>query len=226
MAPRSFMNQSTYASARQLQQGSYSGKAGDLLAHTLYDTIPFKSISQSTRFFSAPVGASVNAAAGAIQKTAIHTNMLDSGKLPAGQKFLIKAVRPEMILVGATNGSHTLATYQAYIRVMQAMRMRIVLPGRDFDWETPASVFLPAIPVALPVATGASFNHLYFGAPKLGLDTPIAIGDVDGAPVSFSFETLVDTTDTTVSAALTVLGTAATEAQLRINLLGALVRLK
>lgn len=228
MARRSFMNQASYAAARQLQQGSYSGKAGDLLSHTLFDTIPFAQIGQTNRFFSSPVGASTVSAGAATTKDNTWTNMLDSGKLPAGQKFLIKSVRPELVLVGPAATVQAIGVYQAFLRVMQATTFRIVLPGRDFDWESPASVFLAPAPLAIKEATGNTdtVNHLYFGAPKIGLETPIAIGDVDGAPVTFSFQAIVATADANVQAALTILGTTATEARLRVALLGNLVRLK
>jgi len=232
MARRQFVPKASYDAARQLQNGTYSGQAGDLLAHTLFDTAVFQvgaKTQQSTKLFTVPQGQSTPGwGTTAYTKDATWTNMTDSGKLPAGQKFLARAIRFDLVI--PTIALHSSAALQAFYRVMQSSRFRIAVAGREFDWECPGSMFLPAVPMVVDTATaGRTINNgVYFGAPKIGLETAIALTDANGAPVNFSLEHYIATSDAGMTAALDTLGgtAAATEFRLRANLLGNLVRLK
>src|SRR4051812_33575108 len=73
-----------------VKQGSYSQVAGDVLDHVVWDFNRFAATTAraTTTFFSVPIGGTF----GSGTKGKPETNLIDPGKFPSGQGFLIKEI--------------------------------------------------------------------------------------------------------------------------------------
>lgn len=133
--------------------GSY-GLSRDVIKHTLWDTRFFGTTVSNNSFFTQPINAPWQAA-GQL-KTRNETNMLDTGKLPNGQTFLIKRIGVSLVLpsVAAEDDAETII--QAYYNVMQSSVFNIRVAGREFDFECHGSQFVPS--VAQSTITAATVN--------------------------------------------------------------------
>jgi hypothetical protein len=105
--------------------------------------------SKTISFFKTPVGAAYGAVAGD-QKTEIETSMDDTGKLPAGQSFLINAITISLISNSAigTDGALTATQNQ----IINAFRMAIThsvwelkFTNIEYSWRDTGSIFLPSV---------------------------------------------------------------------------------
>jgi hypothetical protein len=192
--------------------GSYEAGSEDVQGHTLYDTLNIVTAATSNQyqFFSTPQSST---------KTLQQTNMTDSGKLPAGQAFYGKciAIHPIFNLDAATDDD-----VSSFYKVMENSTFRLVIVGRQFDWEAPGCDFMPSVAkVGLAAAAVNSRVGDYIHNNWLKFDPGIAIGEL----VSFSVQWLIDTNATGVSTALTALA-ATLVTQLRVKMKGTLIRAK
>lgn len=137
--------------------GSYS-LSRDVIKHALYDTALVGTTATDVTYFTTQIGT----AYGAGTKTINETNMLDSGKLPNGQTFLIQRIAIDFISSLAVATTDEVDVVQAYYNLLQSSIVEIRIAGREFDFQMPGSGFLP--PVAI---SGA-----------LGTDSPVRVGDV------------------------------------------------
>lgn len=199
------------------KNGSYSNE-GNVLQHTLYDTLTFAAttVRAQSLFFSVPIGTT---------KTLTETNLQDSGKLPNGQTFLIKSISFAAMIadIGTDDGINS--NISAYVNIIQNSVFEIKIAGREFDMQKPGSEFLPSFMAASisAAANVAAAQSMFISTGEIKLAaTPIPIGQL----VTFG---VVQKTGSATSALQTILNTAsnnlnAQNAQLQIRLKGILTR--
>jgi hypothetical protein len=202
------LNQQTAELLRLMGAGSYSETSLQAKDHTLYDTIPFvvaTAISGAVPFFTVPYGS----AQLGLTKTEVETNMSEQGKLPAGQNMVVNTISFSHIRNNDA-GEITDAKTAAMARIMQGSRVRVLLAGRQFDAEIPGAKFLPPIMDRAYNAAASSVSSVgdFTGPNQIVLKTPIPLTNIQGAPVNFRLEWLINTSDAAVSAALSVLAAA------------------
>ncbi len=195
-----------------IANGSYGG-ASDVQDHYLYDTLALQGSNQSEyKYFSTPVGGA---------KTIQKTNMVGQGTLPAGQNYVAQALGFKF-LPNSTDADTINSLVADLYTVLSKTTLRVIITGREYDLECPASIFLPAVSIAGESATNTSVSRIgEFNVNNwIALQTPITIAQL----VSFSITLLVENTDAEVSAALGRLNTAGCE--LRWCFRGTLKRMK
>ena len=215
-----------------LDGSTYSRLNRDVLDHILYDRLLFQATTAraTSNFFTVPQGG----AYGAGVKGLTETNMTDPGKLPSGQKYLIKQISIGIIPVIVAPADVDTATVMAsFANIMQQSVFEINIPGREYDWQNPGTAFLPpmfAIGSATIVdATNRIARVGDFVQPTwINLATPILIGDVNGSPISFkvSQQTLsaIAAVQTIINTASDVLATQVAAAEVKFR--GTLRRMK
>jgi hypothetical protein len=208
---------------------SYSGTNAQFKDHILYDTLPFvvyTSISGPVQFFTTPSGGVQYG----LTKTDVETNMNEQGKLSAGQQFLVESFSFSHIRNTDTSEFESAKT-AALARVLQGSRFRIVMPGRQFEFEIPGARLLPPTFTrqdnVAAQATAVSAAGDFIGPNQIVLQTPIPLTDSNGAPVNFKVEQLINTSDVGVQGALAILAAAGTNGadRLQIRLGGAMFNL-
>lgn len=210
-----------------IKQGSYSQVSGDVLKHVLYDTLRFAAatVRATTTFFSQQIGQ----AYGDGVKSKVETNLQDSGKLPAGQGFLIKGISFALRANMLGTELDTNEIFSDFTTLIQNSTFEIRIAGREFDFQFPGTKFLPSIFLGARAtvvdATDETFRvGQIMGNGHLKLETPIIIGEM----VSFNVTQITGNADTSVQ---TILNNASNrlatqEAELQIRLDGTLVRSK
>jgi len=186
-------------SGRQLaqldDQKSYS-RSRDGLQHYLWDSRPFGSTPTDYTFFNQPIGASwtINSTVGSKQKN--ETNMVDTGKVPTGQNFLVTRIGVGLIssydpqTTGATSGyANAAMIYQAFVNILQTSVFELTLAGKAFDFQVHGRQFLPAIALSGYNATGLgnvsrNGDHVVSGWLSIKENSPINLN----SQVSFSFQ--------------------------------------
>jgi len=124
--------------------GSY-GLSRDVIKHNIWDTRYFGTTATDFTFFSNPIGTAWYQTS---QKTKNETNMLDTGKLPNGQTFLVKRIG--VALIGLGNKAAVVASALAtdFIDIVQHSVFEIRIAGREFDFQLHGRQFLPSIALA------------------------------------------------------------------------------
>ena len=198
------------------KNGSYSNE-GNVLQHTLYDTVPFPAAIAATQtFFTVPQGAT---------KTLTETNITTASQLPNGQTFLIKELSLAYLLgiAGADVDQNVIVS--AIYNIIQNSVFEIKIAGREFDLQKPGSELLPPlVAAALNSAANGAFPQSSFistGSIKLNA-TPIPVGQL----VTFSgiqrTGSAIVAINTILTAAYSALNT--NNAQLQMRFKGILTR--
>jgi hypothetical protein len=180
--------------------GSYS-TARDAIRHQVWDTRYFAATPSDSTYFSQPVGAGWTPAGAT--KTKNETNLLDSGKLPNGQTFLITRMGVSLMshyevgLTTATTWPNASLIAQAYTNVMQCSVFEIRIAGREYDFQVHGRQFLPALSInGYNAGTAGSVarvgDTIVSGWIKLD-PSPIFLDEL----VSFNVTQLVNNADTT-----------------------------
>lgn len=202
--------------------GSYS-LSRDVIKHTLYDTAIFGTTATDRTFFTTQIGTAFGAGA----KTINETNMLDSGKLPNGQTFLIQRIGVSFVSAMAVASTNPEAQVQAFNNLMQGTVIEIRIAGREFDFQAPGCVFVPS--VAMSANTGAanigyrSGDTIASGVISLGV-TPIFIDQLVTFSVVARMGSGLPAIQTILNANATLLN--GVSSALRIKLEGVLTRAK
>lgn len=210
-----------------VKQGSYSQVAGDVLDHVLYDFLRFAAttLRATTTFFSVPIGGTF----GDGVKGKPETNLIDPGKLPSGQGFLVKEVGFKVKTFFANTDVDTAIVVNDLFNIINSSVFELRIAGREFDLQIPGSILMPSI-AALGRATVvdatdeiASYGQLMANG-WVKLATPIAIGEL----VSFNVTQISGSADSSVQTILNSSSDrlATQEAELGILLKGTLVRSK
>lgn len=180
----------------QLSGGTY-GKGGDVLDHYLWDTEGFANttVRAETRFFQKGFGGSYGYTAGAT-KTLTETNLTDTGRLAAGQSFLVKAISLAFhanLEVEQNTEANNIASKlaESWYTLLRGSVFEFKFANQDFSWQAPGHIFLPSMSIAavqdaqstvadsrpVPVSVG-NFGHYNW----ISIKTPLVIGEL----VSFS----------------------------------------
>jgi hypothetical protein len=188
----------------QLGAGGTYSTSRDAIRHQIWDTRGFTATPGDATFFTQPVGAPGIGGVGT--KTKTETNLLDSGKLPNGQTFLVTRMGVAFISeydVGATVTSaatglgNAALLAQSYVNVMQNSVFEIRVAGREFDFQVHGRQFLPSLVINgyLSGTAGTvvrSGDTIVSGWIKLD-PSPIFLDEL----VSFNVTQLVNNSDTT-----------------------------
>jgi len=130
------------ADIRASEMGTY-GKSRDVLKHQLWDSRYFGTAITNATFFVQQIGAPWRTGV----KTINETNMSDSGKLPNGQRMVIKRVGLGLILPAPSNSTAAAQLVQSFINIVQCSVFTIKIEGREFDFQIHGRQFLPAVNV-------------------------------------------------------------------------------
>jgi len=202
--------------------GSYS-KSRDAIKHYLYDTRIIPAATADFTFFSQPIGAVF----GAGVKTINETNLTDSGKLPAGQTFLVEAISLSMISWVPTTEETPGDLAEAWYNMLHSSVFEIRIAGRDFDFQTPGSNFVPALAIAEETGTdigyGKTGEYLCSGKLKLA-PSPIFIDELVSFNVLHRLNNPIAAVTTVIDAGMTILNTL--NAVLQVKLEGIYTRAK
>lgn len=134
-----------------LGRGGTYGLSRDVIKHQIWDTRYFTAATvDSSTFFSQQRGAPWRNSS---SKSVNETNMLDNGRLPAGQTFLIKRIGVRFISAQGTAATNAARIIQAFYNVMQSSYFELKIAGRDFDLQVHGTQFLPTVPVVGALAT-------------------------------------------------------------------------
>ena len=163
--------------------GSYSNE-GNALQHTLFDTaIMPAALGANVNYFVQPIGAAYGAGA----KTITETNLTLPGQLPVGQTFVGTSFSVAMKANAdtAAGGGNALAddVMSGWYGYMQNSTFRIIIAGRDFEYEVPGSELIPTAALNVVGSANALRTGDFWtsGWTKLNI-TPIILG----SQVSFS----------------------------------------
>lgn len=210
----------TQQDAGLIRQGSYQG-ASDIQDHYWFDTLPFQGANISLyNFFTTPISGN---------KVVQETNLQDAGKFPTGQSFVTNAIGFHFLPNGTVDEEIDADIVRDFYTVMRQSNVQVIIAGREFDLQAPASIFLPSVAVSqltgntadtFPTRVGDFTNRGW-----LPLKTPITISEL----VSFKLAFSVNNANAEVADALARLSDSsegALPAQLRWVLRGTLERLK
>jgi hypothetical protein len=208
------LKKGTRQDAGLIRQGSYQG-ASDIQDHYWFDTLPIQGSNISLyNFFTSPISAT---------KVAQQTNLQDAGKFPTGQSFVTNAIGFRVVKLGGPTSIVSQSINEIYT-VLENSNVELIIAGREFDFQAPASAFLPAVSSASSDVTGGADASLRVGDFNqrnwLPLKTPITISEL----VSFKVALTVNNADANVATALNNLNALGIE--LRWVLRGTLERLK
>lgn len=210
-----------------VKQGSYSQVAGDVLDHVLHDYTRFAAttVRATTTFFSVPIGGTF----GDGTKGKPETNLIDPGKLPSGQGFLIKEIGIKAKLFQGATDVDTAILLNALINIINASVFEIRIAGREFDLQVPGAIFTPSLAaVGRATMVDATDRVVTYGqlaaSGWVKLATPIAIGEL----VSFNVTQITGSADASTAAILSTASDvlATQEAEMGVLLKGTLVRSK
>lgn len=211
-----------------IKQGSYSQVSGDVLKHVLYDTLLFTATTAraTTTFFSQQIGQAYGAA-GVKGKT--ETNLQDSGKLPAGQGFLIKGISFALRANMVGTELDTTEIFSDFVTLMQNSTFEIRIAGREFDFQFPGTKFLPPVYLGARATIVDATDRPFRAGELMGnghikLETPIIIGELVSFNVTQITGNAVAAVQTLINAASDGLATQNAELQIRLD--GTLVRSK
>lgn len=123
--------------------GSYGGSR-DAIKHCIYDTRSFGTTISDYAFFTQGINTTFKST---LLKTKNETNLLDGGKLPNGQTFLIKRIGIALISVLPAANTVTPTIIQAFINLVQSSVFELIIAGREFDFQYPGSAFVPSLSV-------------------------------------------------------------------------------
>lgn len=207
------LKRGTRQDAGLIRQGSYQGSS-DIQDHYWFDTLPFQASNISLyNFFTSPISAT---------KVSQQTNLQDAGKFPTGQSFVTNALGFRLVASDGSDVAVTSKNIADFYTVMENSNVEVIIAGREFDFQAPASIFLPAVSVADGDATNTSSLRVgdFNSRNWLPLKTPITISEL----VSFKVAFTVNNANAKVATALTDLLAGGVE--LRWVLRGTLERLK
>lgn len=207
-----------------LGRGGTYGLSRDVIKHQLWDTRYFTAATvDNSTFFSQQRGAPWRNSS---SKSVNETNMLDNGRLPAGQTFLIKRLGVRFISAQGTAATNAARIIQGFYNVMQSSYFELKIAGRDFDLQVHGSQFLPTAPISgvntttLPVRVGDSIASGWYSLDYI----PIFLNEM----VSFSIEHKFSNPDSNVLSVLSQDATllAGDNVSMQVILEGVLTRAK
>lgn len=203
------MQKRTIKDVALLSNGSYDTGKGQAFDDYLWDTNFIPAMRRQTQFFKTNIGAQYGAVAGDA-KTEIETSMDDSGKLPAGQSFLINAITVSLISNSTVAALGTLTETQ--LAIVNAWRLlmthsvwEIKFSNVEYSWRDSGSIFLPAVfetfhdnvqstDLGVAIAGVGDYNHYNW----IKVSTKVPVSEL----VTFSVNATVNSGVATIQAKL------------------------
>lgn len=146
----SVIQRKTVKDVALLSNGSYDTGKGQAFDDYLWDTNFIPPSRRTTQFFKTNSGSQYGIVSGDI-KTDVETSMEDTGKLPAGQSFLINAITASLIS-NVTVASDTGAVGATALSIVNAWRLlmthsvwEIKFSNTEYSWRDSGSIFLPSV---------------------------------------------------------------------------------
>jgi hypothetical protein len=216
-----------------LSNGSYDTGKGQAFDDYLWDTNFIPSSRKLTQFFKTNNGSQYGAVAGD-SKTEIETSMEDTGKLPAGQSFLINAITASLIsntTVGTdgTIGTSALAIVNAWRLIMCHSLWEIKFTNTEYSWRDSGSIFLPSVfeqpsLSVVSTATGVSNTQVgnFFHYNWIKVSTKVPVSELVSFAINVKIDSGVATIQTKLDNALTYLS--GQKVEWRCQLKGMLLR--
>ncbi len=180
------LQKSTAQDLAVMSNGTYNTGKGQAFDDYLWDTLLFPSSAREIQFFKTNTGSQYGAVAGD-QKTEIETSMDDTGKLPAGQSFLISGITISLIANTAINSSSGVATTEgqvqasllnAFKNVINHSVWEIKFSNTEYSWRDSGSIFLPSVfePAFFSGASsqGGIGNFSHFNWIKVSTKVPVS----------------------------------------------------
>lgn len=132
-----------------LQDGTRSGKSGDKIDYSFYDTTTLAVATTQHRLFTQQLGGA---------KTLADTNMKQGGVMPSGQRFTAHAIKL-MYFSGAVKPT---AFLQSFYEMLKNSTLQIILAGKDdYGTFTLAELMGASEYIALtPTAAGDNITKL------------------------------------------------------------------
>jgi len=121
-----------------LGQGGSYGTDRDVLKHYIWDSRPFASPITNYTFFSQQQNAPF---VGGFLKTLSETNMLDSGKFPSSQTFLVKRMGVNAVIY--SSGQADARQMSAFYTILQHSIFEFKIAGREWDAQIHGRQFMP-----------------------------------------------------------------------------------
>lgn len=202
MAKRTVMGKNTAQNLALLSNGTYNSGKGQAFDDYLWDTMLIPAAPRQMQFFKANISSNF----GNGQKGEVETSMEDTGKLPAGQSFLISGITVSLVsnLGMTSNGTITDNVEQivnGYRRLMTQSIWELKFTNVEYSWRASGSIFLPSV---FEISSGATtrraasrvgeFNHYNW----IRVSTKIAVSEL----VNFAVNARFDSGDTTIKAQL------------------------
>jgi hypothetical protein len=225
----SVMQKRTIKQIALLSNGSYDTGKGQAFDDYLWDTNFVPATAKKVQFFKTNIGAQYGSVAGD-QKTDIETSMDDTGKLPAGQSFLINALTTSLISNTVVSSAGVVGTtafniVNAWRLIMTHSVWEIKFTNTEYSWRDTGSIFLPSVfetaTTPTPALTQQAIgNYSHYNWIKVSTKVPIS--ELVSFSVNCIFNAGADTILTKIKDALIYLD--AQKVEYRTQLKGLLLR--
>jgi len=179
---RTVMGKKTAQNLALLSNGTYNSGKGQAFDDYIWDTMLVPTQPRQMQFFKANISSSY----GGGSKTEVETSMEDTGKLPAGQSFLISAITISLISNLAVTSLGTVSDdmeeiVNAYRQIMTKSVWELKFTNTEYSWRASGSLFLPSVfeVAKINAASGTTnsttvgqFNH--YNWIKVGTKIPVS----------------------------------------------------
>jgi hypothetical protein len=224
------MQQNTAKDVALLSNGSYDTGKGQAFDDYLWDTNLFPATVKQLQFFKTPIGSAYGGVSGDT-KTETETSMTDTGKLPAGQSFLINGITISLIqnpVFNPTSGyvsGISNAIINAFNFVIKHSVWELKFTNTEYSWRDTGAIFMPmvndavdSITPTLASSNAGQYNHYNW----VKVATKVPVSEQVNFSVNVWFDAGITTVRTQLGNALAYL--AQEKAEIRTQLKGLLVR--
>lgn len=167
-----------------LSNGTYGSGKGQAFDDYLWDTALVPSAPRQVQFFKVPIGGSYGSTAGD-SKTEIETSMEDTGKLPAGQSFLITGITTSLVSYNPVSSGGIVTglvdgIVSAYKLLMGSSVWELKFSNVEYSWRDSGSIFLPSVfevggsSAASAPASQQVGNFLHYNWVKVSTKVPVS----------------------------------------------------
>lgn len=203
------------------KDGTYDPNARDVLKQHIWDSRYFATTISDHTYFTQPISSPWRVGL----KSENETNLVDSGKLPAGQTFLAKKMHVRCITFAALTETVPEDLIQAFYNILHSSYFNIKIASREFETQIHGTQFTPSIAISGSIATAHVRCGDTIASGTVNLEpTPIFIGSL----ISFSVKQVLNNPDTGVVTILNACATALNTAKsvMQVILEGTLTRAK
>lgn len=205
------MQKRTVKDVALLSNGSYDTGKGQAFDDYLWDTSFIPATRRQVQFFKTNIGSQYGAVAGD-QKTEIETSMDDSGKLPAGQSFLINAITTSLISNTVVDSGGTVSnTAEAIVNAWRLLQTHAVwelkFTNVEYSWRDTGRIFLPSVfemPFRADAVNNVALGQVgqFFHYNWIKVSTKVPVSELVAFSVNVNFNSGVATIQTKIDDAL------------------------